>query len=384
MHFYLFLSKILQITLCLFILSSGLLFFSNMTHAESVGITKKVQQDVKHFVLLRPDAEDDTPFWELFENVMKDACEDLGCKVEVIYADWDHFKMVEQAKALGAKEHKPDMVFFQSYKKNGASIIKALDENSINAFLVNAGLNLEQAAQMGKPREKYPHWIGQMIPDDMNAGTTTAKALYQAAKEKNYIQNGKVHIVGIEGNSADGASIERLKGLHSFIDRHDDVELLQIVQGKWEEKLSHKLTLSLVRRYPEVHAVWSAGDMIAMGVVGAANEKNKDLLTVGVDWAPRVLEEIKNGNIVGSAGGHFMEGAWATIVAYDYLMGYDFLLTDGVELKSKMAFLDKNNIKKYTENFGSGEFGPVDFKQFSKYHNTELESYVFDITPLIQ
>ena len=382
MRFHSFLSKALKTTLCLTALLNVSFFVPNMAHAGATERSSTDPKDVKQFVLLRPD--DNTPFWKLFEDVMKDACEDLGCEVEVTYAGGDRFKMVEQAKKLGERARKPDMVFFQSYKKNGASIIKTLDANGINGFLVNAGLTPEQAQEMAKPREKYPRWIGQMMPDDMNAGASIAEALYKAAKEKNYLENGKVRMIGIEGNITDGASVERVKGLRSVVGQYDDIELLQIVQGKWEEELSHRLTLSLMRRYPEVHVIWAAGDMIAMGIVGAAKEIDKNILTVGVDWAPRVLEEIKNGNIVGSAGGHFMEGAWSAIVAYDYLMGIDFATSDSVELKSNMAFLNKNNLSNYTEKFGSGEFGAVDFKQFSKYHNKELKSYSFDILPLIE
>lgn len=338
-----------------------------------------------YFVLLRPDT--DHPFWALFEHVMIAACHDIGCDVDIKFAHWDHFKMVEQAKELGALARKPDMVFFQSFKQNGAEVIKALDAQGINAFLVNAGLTPEQAAEMGKPREKYKHWVGQMMPDDFSAGAMTAKALYEAAKAKGYVKDGKVYFVGIEGNSADGASIERLKGLNAFVAQHDDLELLQVVQGKWETDLSHKLTLSLLRRYPDVHVIWAAGDPIAFGVVDAANElglPSGQVLTAGVDWAPRALEEIQNDKMVGSAGGHFMEGAWSAITAYDYVMGHDFKDIAGLEIKSVMGFLDKETLPSYTQKYGAGNFDSVDFKAFSRAYNKDVTSYVFDISGILK
>ena len=133
-----------------------------------------------------------------------------------------------------------------------AGLLILLDEAGINTFLVNAGLTEEQQTEMGKPREKYTHWIGQMMPDDFGAGRMTAQALYEAAKAKGYTTpDGKVQIAGIEGNSTDGASIERLKGLHAFVAEHDDIDLLQVVQGKWDTPLSHELTSGLLRRYPD-------------------------------------------------------------------------------------------------------------------------------------
>lgn len=343
------------------------------------------QRDKPYFVLLRPDT--DHPFWELCEHVMKAACADLGCNVDVKFADWDHFKMAEQAKALGAQERKPDMVFFQSYKNNGAHLIQILDEAGINSFLINAGLTQEQSAEIGKPREKMAHWVGQMMPDDFGAGAATARALYKQAKEKGYVtQEGKVLFAGIEGNSADGASIERLKGLHSVVAEYEDLELLQVVQGKWDTVLSQQLATSLMRRHADLHVIWAAGDPIAFGIVDAAKAQNppRDILTAGVDWAPRALDEIKAGNMVGSAGGHFMEGGWAVVLAYDYVKGRDFKDIIGLESKSEMGFLDQSSLAAYTEKFGAGNFESIDFTQFSRVYHPELQTYAFGLSRVLE
>jgi ABC-type sugar transport system substrate-binding protein len=338
-----------------------------------------------NFVLLRPDT--DHPFWELFEHVMRSTCADLGCTVEVKFANWDRFKMIEQAADLAQGPEKPDVVFFQSFKGNGPDIIKLLDHAEIDSFLINAGLTPEQSIEIGKPREIYKHWIGQMMPDDFGAGVMTAQALYDAARKKGYMTDGKIYVAGIEGNSADGASIERLKGLHAFAEQHNDMELLQVVQGKWDTGISKKMATALMRRYPDIHVIWAAGDPIAFGVLDAATETGlppQTILTSGVDWAPRALDEIENGTMVGSAGGHFMEGAWATICAYDYLMGIDFADAFGVEIKSKMGFLTKENLPYYREKFGKGNFDSVDFKRFSRYYGAQVGSYDFDISELFK
>lgn len=339
----------------------------------------------QHFVLLRPDL--DHPFWELYQSAMKSACEDIGCDVEVKFAEWDHFKMIEQAKELGTLEKKPDAVFFQSYKQNGPALIKVLNDAGINAFLVNAGLTSEQAKETGIPREKYSHWIGQIMPDDEGAGASTAEALYREAKKRGYAKDGKIYFVGIEGNSADGASIERLKGLNRVVESHEDLELIQVVQGKWQTELSHKLALSLIERYPDIHVIWAAGDPVAFGVLDATREKglpDGTILTAGVDWAPRALEEVKSGAMVGSAGGHFMEGAWSAILMYDYLQGKDFKEIAGVEMKSSMGFLNSENLSVYTKKFGEGNFSKVDFREFSRHYHPELKKYTFDISPLLE
>lgn len=374
-------------TLCISVILLGTIFLFSTMCIKSAFAEKTLKNNSNksvNFVLLRPDTEH--PFWELFEHAMKSSCHDIGCIVDVKYANWDHYRMIEQAQELGALKNKPDMVFFQSFKSNGVEIIKALDAAGIKGFLVNAGLTVEQSLMMGKPREKYKNWIGQMMPDDFGAGRSTAEALYKAAKEKGLISNGKVILAGIEGNSADGASIERLKGLRSVAEQYDDFEILQVVQGKWDSELSKQQAKSLMRRYPNLNVIWTAGDPMALGVIDALKDigdiGERSILTAGVDWAPRALKEIKKGTMIGSAGGHFMEGAWAAIVAYDYIKGIDFIKTVGVEMKSKMGFLNQDNLPSYSKNFGEGNFDSVDFKEFSQYYGAKNNSYDFDISVL--
>lgn len=359
-------------------------------HAGSVsakGVSNDIEaenQDVLHFHLLRPDNEN--PFWGLLEKSMYAACADLGCEVSATRAGWDHFKMVEQARSFIQSQEKPDIIIFQSFKNNGPMIIKALETAGIDHILVNAGLTEDQSEQMGKPRQIYKHWIGQMMPDDYSAGWLTAEALYKEAKARGYEnENGEITFAGIEGNSADGASIERLKGLNDFVKKHDDFKLLQIVQGRWDGELSHKLAASLMRRYPHMKVIWSAGDTTAFGVIDATKDVEREgMLTAGVDWAARALDEVEKGRMLGTVGGHFMEGAWAVILGFDYKKGIDFAETEGVEMKSEMFYLDQETVPLYRAKFGEGNFDSIDYKSFSKFFNPEQEAYNFNIIDQLQ
>lgn len=350
---------------------------------EKIAETSNTPKKELRFLLLRPD--DNHPFWVLFQSAMASACKDLGCTLDVKLANWDSFKMVEDAAALKNSPQKPDVVFFQSFKENGEQIIKALQEAQVDGFLINAGLTPEQSTNMGKPREKYSHWIGQMLPDDSGAGAAGAEALYKEAKSKGYVKDGKIQIAAIEGISTDGASIERLKGLHSVMEKHPDIDLLQVVQGKWDKAISEKVSMGLLKRYPDLHVIWSAGDPIAMGVIsGSAKTPGSNVITAGVDWAPEALDAIENGTLVGSAGGHFMEGAWAAVLAYDYKNGIDFSKAYGLELKSSMGFLNKNNIAQYKAKFGKGDFDAIDYKTLSQFYGAKPGSHKFDISEFLK
>jgi ABC-type sugar transport system substrate-binding protein len=343
--------------------------------------------ELKKVLLLRPDG--DHPFWALFEKAMKAACHDFGCDVTSRMAGWDRIVMLDQLEAALKSDQKPDMVYFQSFKKNGPDIIRMLEKYGVDGFLINAGLDEEQQKEIGKPREKYKHWIGQMLPDDYGAGRFDAELLYRRAKEKGLAgKDGKVLFSAIEGNIADGASIQRVRGLKDFLAEHGtDTALTQIVQGKWDAKVSKKMASMLMNRYPDAHVIWAAGDPVARGVMDAAEEAGKkpgkDILTAGVDWADYVLQAIRDGKIEGSAGGHFMEGGWAIVVTYDRMHGADFAKDGDPSLFSKMGLLTSENLARYTAKFGDEDFEKIDFKKLSKAANPALKEYDFNITALL-
>lgn len=343
--------------------------------------------ELKNVLLLRPDT--DHPFWDLLEPTMRAACNDLGCTVETRKAGWDQFKMLEQLEERLKEEPKLDMVYFQSFKKNGPDIIKMLEKYETRGFLINAGLDDEQKKEIGKPREKYKYWIGEMLPDDVGAGYNNARVLYENANKKGLAVDGKVYFVGIEGNISDGASIMRKKGLNKFVAEHpDDVVLLQVVAGKWDSELSRKLALNLMERHPQAHVIWGEGDPIAKGIIEAIKEAGKvpgkDKLTSGVDWADYALQYIKSGELDVSSGGHYMEGGWAIVVTYDYLKGKDFAKNGNPSLASSMGQITPENLDPYLQKFGDGDFEKIDFRKLSKHENPDLKEYDFDMTSLLK
>ena len=335
------------------------------------------------FVLLNPNS--DHSFWRLFEETMKAACQDLGCSVESYHADRDQFKMIDQVHEIGRRVKKPDAVFFQSLKKNGPAVLEALEKYEITGFLINAGLDTEQAKTYGGPRERYEYWVGQMVPDDYNAGKTIAKALYRKAVDRGYYNNGKIQFLGILGTLSDSASIERERGLRDFINLKPDAELLQTVEGKWSAETSEKIMQKLMVRYPDVKLVWAASDSMANGVIKAceASKRECDILTVGVDWERQALENIKRNKLLGSAGGHYMEAGWATVLMFDYLKGYDFKEYGGVTRVSKMDFLNRNMVLSLSENCCEAEVENFDFKTLSRFYNPENTTYDFDTLEVI-
>ena len=343
-------------------------------------------EELKHVVVVRPDTNH--PFWESFEAATRAACKSLGCEIEDVKADWDQVAMVDRLETRLKREPKPDLVLFQSFKMNGPKVIALCEKYQVYGFLVNADLDARQIAAVGAPREHFKYWIGKMMPDDALGGKLMAELIYQQAVKKGLAKDGVVSMAAIQGNAADGASIERVKGLNAYLQQNDKLKLLQMVEGKWLTERSADLTKNLIRRYPQMQAMWAAGDTTAIGVINGAKAvgktPGKDILTAGLDWSTDGLKAVKDGAMEVSVGGHFMEGAWAIVATYDYFHGHDFAKEDGVFLHSNLAVIDKDNVDHFLAQYGNNDFSSIDFSRYSKVKNPAVKRYNLDFSPALK
>jgi hypothetical protein len=103
----------------------------------------------------------------------------------------------------------------------------------------------------------------------------------------------------------------------------------------------------------------------------------------GINTSTEALNAVKSGRLTALAGGHFIAGAWALVMLYDYHHGRDFA-DEGLELnRSMFAQFDAVLADRYLERFGRG-FQGVDFRRFSKVLNPKLKRYDFGFAQFLQ
>ncbi len=75
--------------------------------------------------------------------------------------------------------------------------------------------------------------------------------------------------------------------------------------------------------------------------------------------------------MLASAGGHFLDGAWAMARLYDYHNGLDNMLD---QQKSQLILMDSSNVARIKTNMDQ-KWQRFDFKKWSRLHNPKLKSY---------
>ncbi|MCE0494610.1 ABC transporter substrate-binding protein [Vibrio salinus] len=320
---------------------------------------------------------------------MIDACNDLNIHCRVYYSDDNFYKMERQIKDAVTGPDKVDAVLFQNFKQQGASFIRLADQNNVASFLINAPLSNEEYKTIGKPREKYKTWLGEMIPDDQYAGYITANKIIDEAllsNKKNI--DGKVKLVAINGTASDGATVEREKGLRKALNERKEAHLYQYFTTRnWSKKEAILRYTGALSRYPDTNAIWAGDDDIALAIIQTGKNLDlipgKDFFIAGIDWSEEGIKAVKKGEMTVNVGGHFLEAAWATIMLYDYFHGIDFK-DEGVHIKSPMYPIDKNNFQDINRLYSALNNNKINFSSFSKHLNPKVKHYQFDVGSLLK
>jgi len=326
--------------------------------------------------------KDNTVFWSLLEMTMQSACNDLGMELKIYHSD--HINQLNNLKRA-IKNNEIDAAVFKTLKNNGIALLEVIEKHKIPSFFINVGLTPENLKRSGGgPRQKFKYWIGELLPNDEDAGYYLAEKLVQIAREKKMIdQDGKIHMVGISGLIGDNSSIKRVKGLKRFLNQpqNSDVILSQVVYSNWNKLDSKSKLLGLKKRYPKARVVWVANDPMALGTLEGIGELGleigKDMISAGIDWTYKGLESVSKNHLSFSLGGHYMEGGWSMAILYDYLHGVDFMKTEGVQMSSNFSILDNNNVHRYIERFGDNNWDQINYKLLSKKFNPDLLQYHF-------
>lgn len=319
-------------------------------------------------------------FWVTSAEFTKVAAEKLGFEYEVLYAERDRQLMIDLTRQVAARENKPDFVLIVNEKQAAPQMIQELDKSNIKTFLVHVDLTDDQKEILKYPRELHKSWLGTIVADNISAGYGIMREIYKSAKEK--LKNKKsFNVIAINGDKATKASVERELGLYKFLSEQKDLHLLQSVVAEWDREIAFEKTTHIFRRYKNVDLIWAANDPIALGALKAVktlpNNTDKNILIGGLNWSQEALQEIKQGNIITSLGGHFMNGACAVLVIFDYINGIDL---DRQEYEMKLDLFSpvaKKDVDKFLTYLNKDNWKKINFKNYSKFSNKKIKKYHF-------
>jgi len=332
----------------------------------------------------------DEVYWVTATQGMQAAAESLGMTFEVQYAQREHLKTLEIAREMVARPagKRPEYIVITNDYAVAGELLKIIDGAGVKAFLAYSSIPVDQRGDIGAPRTKYKGWLGSLEPQAEDAGYLTSRALIERGKKEKAVgPDGKLHMLAIAGDRSTPSSINRNQGMRRAVDEDPTAVLEQEVYAAWTREKAAEQAEWLYQRYPYAKLVWAGNDLMAFGAMTAWEKRGGkpgvDAWFSGINTSTEALEAIKSGRLTSLAGGHFITGAWALVMIYDYHHGRDFA-DEGLELQRPMfAEFTPPLADRYIERF-SGGFQGVDFSRYSKVKNPQLKRYDFGFAQLLE
>ncbi|OMH33890.1 ABC transporter substrate-binding protein [Motiliproteus sp. MSK22-1] len=321
----------------------------------------------------------DDAYWGQVTAAMSAACRDLGIQLEVFYAGGNHITLIEQVESALKSPRRFDAIVVPNFKKTAHRNIKAAEQYKVPLLLFNSEISADRQLEMGLPREHFNYWIGTIVPDERQAGYRLAENLLKEAEKT--LDHPATTMVAIGGNLADFSSINRLKGMEQAVKEHPQLQLLQTVHANWNRKTAAQMYHRLHQRYPNNTVVWTASDLMALGVLDQASTAQRTVITGGVDWTQQGLESIIQGELSFSLGGHYFNGAWAAVMLYDYFHGRDFK-QESVRILTPMLPLGITQSETIKQLLHQRIWEKVNFRLYSKALNPDITHYNFSVPGL--
>jgi ribose transport system substrate-binding protein len=228
-------------------------------------IARSTGAKIQHFVPKQPDNVDEQK--AMVEQVLKDRPD------AVIFIPVDDVAMVESVKKL-----------------NEAKIPIVLVSNPLPGSFVT--------------------YVGA---DDFEIGYREARYLFENLGAK-----GKIVI--IEGTPAAPTNRERVRGYKRALAEFPGIEVLASGVGNYQQPDARRVMEKFLGEYPQIDAVLSANDGMALGVLEALKQANRTSVVIGINGILPAVKQIETGAILASVDFNmFKIGCTATRAAVRYL-----------------------------------------------------------------
>jgi hypothetical protein len=326
-----------------------------------------------------PSLGNEFSFYDVFVDVLRSAAATLDVELDVVDCQRSTERMLERGRTLVRSPRQVDYVLLPNYMGAGVELLPALDAAAVRAFVVPEGLSGGERAVLGEPRGRLQSWLGEILPDDAEAGYRLARALVEER-----VAPGRPTRVAILSGDQSSAGLARFRGWARLKAERSDVEQASFQYAGWERDKARRAASLMLRSQPEIDVIWAANDAMAMGALEAAREVGRrpgeDVLVGGIDLGYEALRCVAEGSLTVSVGGHFLDGARALVLLHDHYHGRDF---EPLSRRSPLVSATSENAARHLRCVEGRCWRQVDFTRFSAARHDRPESPDFSLASLV-
>ena len=231
-----------------------------------------------------------SPFFIDRERGAQEAAKRLGVNLTVQAAEREvdvdkQMQIIENLIQTGIKV----LLVTPSGSKEIAPAIAKANKAGIRVVVVDTRVDPQAAKDAGITVDSY---IGS---DNYEGGKIAGNYLLQAT-------GGKANVGVLEGIPGHETGDQRLKGFKDAVKDAKGIKVVASQTANWERDQGFTVFQNMLEAHPEIDAVFSANDMMALGAVEAIAAKGKTgkIKVVGYDAVEDAKKAIAEGTIVAS------------------------------------------------------------------------------------
>lgn len=325
-------------------------------------------------------------FWTSYSQFMQAAADDLRIDLRIVYSDRTSEITIGQAREALLGPSRPDYLVFVNEENVAPEILRLAKGSGVKLFMVNNALSPDQMRLLGARPDKYPDWVGSLVPNDEEGGYLMLKELIRLHPPAAPGQ--AIDLLAFSGLKITPSAQLREKGMRRALAEHPEVRLRQLVYGGWTRERAYEQAKLLFKRYPQTSLVWTANDEMGFGAMQAFEEAGgkpgKDALFGSINNSPAALRALLDKRLSVLLGGHFSLGGWALVQLHDYDQGVDVSQYGGRDRQIPLLqVIDRAQARRLLAMGSAQNFG-VDFHKLSARGRPISYRYPFSLQTLMR
>ena len=220
----------------------------------------------------------DNPFFKAEADAAQARAEELGYETLVLIHDDDaalqdqHF---DTAIARGAAA----IVLDNAGADASIAAVQKAKDAGIPTFLIDREINSTGDA------------LAQIVSDNYQGATLGAEEFVRLMGEEG-------QYVELLGRETDTNAHIRSQGYNDIIGQYPDMELVATQSANWSQTEAFDVMQTIIQANPDIKGVISGNDTMALGAAAALQAAGMtDVIVVGFDGSPDVMEAIRQGTI---------------------------------------------------------------------------------------
>lgn len=227
----------------------------------------------------------------------------LGCEIKSYFPSIPDDITEQSALIEAALEERPDAILLAPTHPTALNpmIAKIEDAGIPLVFLVSQAEGIKAQSFVTSNN----HALGRSIAEHLIAS-----------------MGGGGDLAVIEGSANSATSLPRTEGFLDAVAAHPDVNVIAQRSGNYQREDARRVMTDILWEVPKIDGILSANDFMAMGIIDALSEANRNASIVGVNAMPAAIQAIKAGRMQATAAYDAMKMACvATEAAYRVLAG---------------------------------------------------------------